>query len=388
MKSAELVTEHSTELEASRTDGETLYPALKFDAATPISFVRSSLFGIHDQRKAGNAGKSGKPNAPTYEVNRKIHVANDLLQAKLFYTGPELHQRHMTAWQAVIAAAAARNITCDASSPLDIAAADLLKLMGASTDGKARKDLEQLLRQLTQANITLETRLYSYSGSLLSEYEAIREVAVINGKKVVRASRVRIQLNPRLTRLLQNQVVLDTLPYKATLSRNQLAMRLCDLIASHLRVPPMSVSELKDLCGSKVGELKVFRFNLRKALDKLIEVGLVISWDIDRFDRLTVEKAPTDVNFWSEELAAKKLQKAIASLTAPQALPVAPGPTEAPSPTETSMELPVPEVRRARTYQEHMEDIRKADPTLKGMPKWEQDKHIRARLQRTRGPAL
>jgi hypothetical protein len=346
-----------------------------FDAATPISFVRSSLFGIRAQGSKG-AGK------PSYQVDRVIYTSRDVLDSRISYTGPELHQRHMTAWQAVIAAAASRKLSCDASSPLDVPAAELLELMGASTDGRARKELEELLNELTQATIRLDTRLYSYTGHLISDFEAIREVAVVNGKKVVRASRVRIRLNPRMTRLLQNQVNLNTLAFKVTLSRDQLAMRLCDLIASHLTVPKMPVSELKELCGSRV-ELKLFRYNLRRSMAKLVVAGLVVKWEIDdATDNLIVDKVLTPKHFNTAEVAAarleKRVQEASGALPVPPAPPTATTLPAAPVASPAASKIPP----RALTHSEKMDELRRLDSGLKGMPKWEQDKIIRARMQR------
>lgn len=53
------------------------------------------------------------------------------------------------------------------------------------------------------------------------------------------------------------------------------------------------VETIKTLCGSRIGVLAKFRYKLREALALLVEVGFLVSYDIDsRTDILNVVRAP------------------------------------------------------------------------------------------------
>ena len=53
------------------------------------------------------------------------------------------------------------------------------------------------------------------------------------------------------------------------------------------------VETIKTLCGSRIGVLAKFRYKLREALALLVEVGFIVSYDIDsRTDILNVVRAP------------------------------------------------------------------------------------------------
>lgn len=86
-----------------------------------------------------------------------------------------------------------------------------------------------------------------------------------------------------------------------------LALWLHDYIGTHLRPQPEPVATLRSLCGSPLA-LPQFRQRLRAALDLLTrgDDALVLSWAIDRRDRLIVEKRPTRVVILPPQAAQAK----------------------------------------------------------------------------------
>ncbi len=53
------------------------------------------------------------------------------------------------------------------------------------------------------------------------------------------------------------------------------------------------VETIKTLCGSRIAVLATFRYKLRESLALLVEVGFIVSYEIDsRTDILNVVRAP------------------------------------------------------------------------------------------------
>ena len=156
---------------------------------------------------------------------------------------------------------------------------------GKGTDTKQRARVWEWLRDLTAARIEYATATHDYAGPLV--FEVAREKA---------SGRVAVRLNPTLFHLLGDEVLRNDLARKARLGRNLLALWLHDYLATHLRPPADPVATLRDLCGSPLA-LPQFRQRLRVALDLLTRGPhpLLLSWSIDRRDRLIVEKTATRV---------------------------------------------------------------------------------------------
>jgi gamma-glutamylcysteine synthetase len=53
----------------------------------------------------------------------------------------------------------------------------------------------------------------------------------------------------------------------------------------------MKVETIHKLCGSRMSELKSFRRGIKSALEKLVNVGFLASWEIDRTDKIKVTRS-------------------------------------------------------------------------------------------------
>lgn len=239
--------------------------------AVPLGFVRSALFGV-----------------ARYDAVAVVHqrplAISPLRGGKLTYSGPLLNQHHALLWQAIVQAAAE-------AGPIDeqpfIASCDaLLRAMGGKgNDTKQRARVWSWLQDLVAARLEYSTDAQDYTGPLV--FEAARDKA---------SGRLSLRLNPKLIRLLGDEVLRNDLARKAALGRNLLALWLHDYFASHLRPPPETVETLRNWCGSPLA-LPQFRQRLRSALNQLAKGScpLVVAWSIDRRDRLIVEKTATRV---------------------------------------------------------------------------------------------
>lgn len=236
----------------------------------PLGLARSALFGV------------ARPGGAEI-VQRAITIA-PLRGARLRYSGPQLSQHHALLWQAILQAAAEEGATGD--QPLTIAADNLLRAMGGKGhDSEQRARVWRWLKDLTAARIEYSTITHDYAGPLVFEVLRLKPSGLLS-----------VRLNPTLFHLIGDEVLRNDLARKARLGRNMLALWLHDYIGTHLRPPPEPVAELRGLCGSPLA-LPQFRQRLRAALDLLTrgDDALVLSWSIDRRDRLIVEKRPTRV---------------------------------------------------------------------------------------------
>ena len=268
--------------------------AIQVRSATPLSFVRSALFGVGASRSGPMVSRMPVP------------LAGDALQATMTYKGPRLNQRHALVWQACVAAAATQR-----THQLVISAAELLALLGGSTDGDAHKDLGRQLEELVEGTVKISTTYdgltRTYVGHLIDNVERVMTVG-----KNPKLHHLTIGLSARITHLLRERVVLDTLPVKAKIPRNQLALWLIDWISSHSTVPTTSVAEIRRLCGSDIQSLAAFRFALRAALTRLEAkpIALIQRWRIDAQDRLHImDKRPSTVVLLDAAKSERQLSK-------------------------------------------------------------------------------
>lgn len=80
---------------------------------------------------------------------------------------------------------------------------------------------------------------------------------------------------------------------RQALGKNSLAKWLHGFYASHAAPYAYRVETLQNLCGS-TATMKEYRRLLKDALDKLIEIGAITSWDIEpESDLVTVSKHPS-----------------------------------------------------------------------------------------------
>lgn len=255
-------------------------------AAIPLSLARSALFQI------------GRAEPGTTYKREPVAIAPQR-GARLARTGVSLDQQHALAWQAVLHLAAEANV--GDSQAFTVGADDLLRVLGGKGgDSKQRRRMSCLLVDLAHTAIDYQTVTHHYRGPLL-----------LPPSRDPKTNRLVLRLPPELPALLAKEVLRNDLERKAGLGLNGLALWLHDYIATHLRPPAVEVSTLRHWCGA-TQDLARFRQNLRRALQILAPKvsdtdtnicqllgpapgALVLNWDIDRRDRLHVEKSPTGV---------------------------------------------------------------------------------------------
>lgn len=161
----------------------------------------------------------------------------------------------------------------------------MLQALGRPTGGSAHdrlaNDLARLMGSIVEIKWTKERK--SFAGALLANYFRDDET----GRYVVQFN------NETMTLYGQGHTFIDW-QQRQSLGQNNLAKWLHGFYASHAQAFPYKVQTLRDLCGSDNARLSGFRADLRRALDELVNIEAILSWEIDaRTDLVTVVTVPS-----------------------------------------------------------------------------------------------
>lgn len=233
--------------------------------------------------------KRGVPNyivrSALFAARKKIVASEALRDEVIFsqgdieikYTGQRLTQAHLDVYEGVMHLAREQQ----EGKKIHFTAHGLLKLIGRRTGGQDRKRLFLTLTDLTATSINIRHKSGKvYWGSLLPEGHHDEETGLYS-----------ISLNRDLIKFFESGYTLIELEQRHALARSPLAQHLHGWILSHNKPFPVTVAFLKDLSGSDTKELKKFRQNLKAALQKLVYIGVIQSWEIDHLDKVHVVKS-------------------------------------------------------------------------------------------------
>lgn len=208
--------------------------------AVPNGFLRSALFG---------AIRRG---ARRYMQREQIAALEGI---EIYYTGQRLDQGDLDLWEMLLHIARLQGL----GSECRINAYQLLKKLGKTDTGGNREVLHIRLMRLKATAVEIEQGRYGYAGSLMDEVYRDKETQ----EYVFRA-------NPKLRSLYEpDQFTQLDWSVRRELDGQPLAQWLHGFYASHAQPYPISVSKLRELCGSDYERLNNFRRDLRKALDSL-----------------------------------------------------------------------------------------------------------------------
>lgn len=189
------------------------------------------------------------------------------------YSGPGLTQDHLDVFEAVMHLA--RNMP--EGNAVRFTERQLLIIMKRSKGKTDRSRLLRYLKHLTATAISIERKSGdTYWGSLLPEGAAERAE---DGKFTIFVNRNLIKLFERGFTVVESE-------QRKKLARSPLAKYLQLWLSSHENPYPVTVQYLYDITGSRAKLLKHFRSNLKKALNRLKDVGVLADWRIDERDKV------------------------------------------------------------------------------------------------------
>lgn len=216
--------------------------------AAPNAMVRCSLF------RGVMGGKTG---------SRQMH--NETLIASLggeeiYYNGEDLDQRDFDVWMAVLQVFRDQPM----GATVEVSSNKLLRLAGLTNTGPSHKALQTRLKRLAFTRVDVipsdPTNKAAFYGALLQEAERRSD-----GKTW------HLRLAPKLKALFGDGYTWMDWEIRNRLGRASLAQWLHAFYRSHRNPLPISVERLKVLSGSGTKELRFFRSDLKKALNRLQE---------------------------------------------------------------------------------------------------------------------
>ena len=213
-------------------------------------------------------------------------VVKSLSNYQVTYTGDQLNQSDLDVLMAVICEARDQPM----GDRVGFTAYRVLKRMGwtHNTDSYAR--LRECLKRLQRAQVTIEfkrdnKRSVRYTGSFIKDFAEAdnRPLGRENDSKLDR-SHWNVNLDERFSTLFANdEVTLGVWHIRTQLDgRMPLAQFLHSFYSTHAEPIPMTVGKLRELSESAEKNASNFIYRLENALRKLVKIGFLKSYSIDR----------------------------------------------------------------------------------------------------------
>lgn len=237
-----------------------LLPLLQQDErGMPNALARGALF---------NAAKSGGHR--TYYQNRIVASLSNL---KVEYQGQELRQDDCSVFIALLYFQQETPL----GDPIYFTAYEMLRELGWSINTFEYKHLRECCVRLSATNLSIDfsDKSQGFAGSLLRNFAWKDEGGILMSKWCV-------QFEPAIARFFQEDSfsILDPLIRRKISGRAPLAQWLHNFLNSHHDPYAMSVAKYCELTDSSSKCLSDFRSRLRVALQRLVDSGFLVSWEI------------------------------------------------------------------------------------------------------------
>jgi hypothetical protein len=219
---------------------------------TPNSFIRSALFAaIQSKDRVFMKGM-------TLTSQKGITVK---------FTGEQLNQEDLTLWETLVHLARAHPL----GSMCSFTGHGILKSLNVNTGGTEHRRLHEAITRLNACSVEITHEGKTYFGSLIE-----------GGIKDEITSHYTIELNQKLIRLFgESQWTAIDWQQRLKLRRKPLAQALHAYYSSHRDPHPVKLSTLQELTGSRNKQLAGFKRDIRNALNALVQIGFLQSYDIE-----------------------------------------------------------------------------------------------------------
>jgi hypothetical protein len=219
--------------------------------AVPNAVLRGSLFTVSKQRATAK--------------KRELLAAVDGIEIR--FKGERFNQVDLDLWEMLLHLARLQPL----GNQVQFTAHSLLKELGRGIGGKDHDDLKEDIARLLGGvvEITWTENGKTFLGHLVEK--AYRDEAT---------QRYVVMFDEKMLSLYAGGYSYIDWGRRKALKGNSLAKWLQGFYASHAAPYPYKVETIKNLCGSTVARLTDFRRLLKSALDELIAVGSIKSWEI------------------------------------------------------------------------------------------------------------
>jgi hypothetical protein len=223
----------------------------------PNPFIRSGLFSVK--------------NTENRSFMQKMPIAS-LSNYQITYTGQELQQDDLSVWMSLINLARNQPMSDSVLFTGYALIKDLGWRMHSESYKRAKESIERL--KVTGIEISTNNKETAYSGSLIREYGWTAQDVKGNARWMVRfESRVSTLFMEDTTTLLEWET------RKKIGTRATVAQWLHSFYSSHREPIPLTVAKLYELCRSG-DSLSSFRRNIKNALNRLVDIGFLVSFAI------------------------------------------------------------------------------------------------------------
>lgn len=229
----------------------------------PNAILRGSLFGVGSVRK----------------LHQKRTLITALEGYEIRFKGETFNQTDLDVWETLLHLARLQPL----GTKVEFTAHSFLKVLrrgtGKTQHEQLKEELSRLIGGVTEITWTKEKK--TFVGALISGFFRDEET----GRYVVKFNSDMLQLYG------MGHTLIDWESRQA-LGRNNLAKWLQGFYSSHAKPFPMKVATLRELCGSEE-VLKNFKIRLKAALNELVQVGTIKSWEIQPGDLVAVSVVPS-----------------------------------------------------------------------------------------------
>lgn len=227
-----------------------LWPEPKRGA--PNSFIRSALF-------AAIQSKDRK------FMKEAILASQDGITIK--FTGEQLNQTDLDVWETIVHLAREQPLGTVAS----FTAHGLLKAMGMPTGNSQHKQLHSTLLRLTACAVEVTHEGKTYFGPLIK-----------SGAKDEITRHYAVELNKGIIKLFgENQWTALDWQQRQELRGQPLAQALHAFYSSHRLPYAVKLQTIQAYTGSRNKQLASFKRQVKTALNELVSVGFLVSFDLD-----------------------------------------------------------------------------------------------------------
>ncbi len=239
-----------------------LWPESK--RGTPNSLIRSALFSAIQ-------GKDRQ------YVEKTVLYSQQGITVK--YTGKQLNQEDLSLWETLVHLAKEHPL----GNVCNFTAHGILKALGLNVGGDEHERLHDGIIRLTACAVEISHDGKKYFGSLIE-----------SGAENELTSHYTISLNRQLIRLYSETTwtAIDW-DQRTQIRRKPLAQFLHAYYSSHRTPYPVKLAFLQRISGSRNIQAASFKRQCRTALDQLVKIGFLESYNIEG-DTVTVKRSKKD----------------------------------------------------------------------------------------------
>lgn len=228
----------------------------EYRRGVPNDLVRGALFTV------GNSSAK--------RAYRKSAVIAALGNIEIVYTGEELRQDDEDVFLQLVHLARMSPLGCF----IEFTAHSLLKALKWPTNSRSYGRLRDTITRLNATGLEVRSENRGYSGSLIRDFEW-------RGADGSSSRMWKVRLEPRIVALF-GHVAYSQIDWDQRLKLGNLGKWLHSFYYTHAQPYPLKVETIHRLCGSTTRSIAKFRQLLRSAMEELIAVGFLDSWDIDK----------------------------------------------------------------------------------------------------------